>query len=231
MATKYEIVEIDKNEVMVDVSLLRKTEQMFFNATKMAKPFGKKVVEFLRIKPTQEYIQIVLEDINSKGDQGHHWKYEDLVKITKGRYGGTYLHNELAFEFAGWLSPIFRRNLHKWAQERIEKERSWKTKRLEAKTGFLPMTAAVMKNHDPVKFYHYSTEADLINRIVLGMSAKQYKKEHNVDNVRDAVCAAELSEINRLQIINTGLIEIGMPYAERKEHLIRCHNKELALSE
>ena len=227
MATKYEVIEIDKKEITVDVSLLRKTEEMFFNATQIAKPFGKKVVEFLRINPTKEYIQIVLKDLNSKGDPNHLLTYEDLVRIKKGRYGGTYLHNELAFEFAGWLSPIFRRNLHKWAQERLEKERNWKRKRLEAKTGYLPMTEAIMKAHSDPKFYHYSNEADLINRIVLGCTAKQYKERNNVDNVRECVSAAELAHIERLQQTNTGLIECGMPYEERKELLIKLYNKRL----
>ena len=229
MATKYEVVEIDKKEITVDVSLLRKTEEMFFNATQIAKPFGKKVVEFLRINPTKEYIQIVLKDLNSKGDPNHLLTYEDLVRIKKGRYGGTYLHNELAFEFAGWLSPIFRRNLHKWAQERLEKERNWKRKRLEAKTGYLPMTEAIMKAHSDPKFYHYSNEADLINRIVLGCTAKQYKERNNVDNVRECVSAAELAHIERLQQTNTGLIECGMPYEERKELLVTLYNKRLLM--
>jgi hypothetical protein len=61
------------------------------------------------------------------------------------------------------------------------------------------------------------------------MSAKKYRKIHGIDHIREAVTAAELAELERLQRINTGLIEIGMDYQERKEHLIRCHEKEMVL--
>ena len=54
MATKYEVIEIDHAEITVDVSLLGKTEEMFFNATQMAKPFKKDVREFLRSAPVRE---------------------------------------------------------------------------------------------------------------------------------------------------------------------------------
>lgn len=70
-------------------------------------------------------------------------------------------------------------------------------------------------------------EADMINRIVLGMPAKEFREAQGVESVRDALDAAQLSELNRLQIINTGLIEIGMDYQERKEKLIACHQRGL----
>ena len=61
------------------------------------------------------------------------------------------------------------------------------------------------------------------------MSSKKFKKAHDVDNIRDALTARELSEINRLQIIDTGLIEINMDYDTLKHHLIQCHQRELVL--
>ena len=221
MNTKYEVIEIDRTEITVDVSLLLKTEDLFFNATQMAKPFGKKVKFFLRLESTKEYIREIL-----KGEDSTLLKSEDLIMKKRGKYGGTWLHKELAFEFAGWCSPVFRRKLHKWVEERLRQKDDWKRKRLETKTGFLPMTNAIMNAHHLPKYYHYRNEADLINRIVLGKPAKAYKAEMGVEKIRDAVTAAELKELNRLQIINTGLIEIGMPYKERKEHLKRCHRQE-----
>jgi hypothetical protein len=224
MKTKYEIIQINQAEIAVDVSLLFKTEELFFNATEMARPFGKRVQHFLSLESTKEYIDAIF-----KGRDSTLLKYDDIIKVKRGKYGGTWLHNELAFEFAGWCSPIFRRNLHKWAEQKLREAADWKRKRMEAKTGFLPMTEAILKNHDPAMPYHFSNEADLINRIVLGMSAKKYRKIHGIDHIREAVTAAELAELERLQRINTGLIEIGMDYQERKEHLIRCHEKEMVL--
>lgn len=224
MKTKYEIIEVNQAEIAVDVSILSKTEEMFFNATDMAKLFGKRVKDFLRLETTKEYIDAIF-----KGEDSPLKNFDDLVKIKKGKYGGTFLHNELAFEFAGWCSAIFRRNLHKWTESRLKKESDWKRSRLEAKTGFLPMTKAVMEDHDPIKFYHFANEADIINRTVFGMSAKKFKEQMEVENVRDAATAAQLAELNDLQIINTGLIKIGIPFPERKEYLTRYHNHELIL--
>ncbi len=89
------------------------------------------------------------------------------------------------------------------------------------------MTNAVLHAHDPAKQYHFSNEADMINKIVLGKSAKIFRAEHGIKNVRDFIDAAQLAEINRLQIINTGLIEIRLEYQQRKEHLQQCHNRGL----
>ena len=226
MATKYEVIEIDHAEITVDVSLLGKTEEMFFNATQMAKPFKKDVREFLRSAPVNRYIDVILNEGNS-----HIKTKDDLILTKRGRYGGTWLHNELAFEFAGWCSAVFRRNLHKWVEDRLKKESEWKRSRLEAKTGYLPLTNAIMKAHENVKFYHFSNEADLLNRIVLGMPAKKFKELYEVDNVRDTCTAAQLSEMERLQRIDSALVEIDMPYNDRKEILTKLHYKELALLE
>lgn len=220
--TKYEVVEIGQAEITVDVSLLLKSEDLFFNATEMAKYFNKNIYEFLRSESTKQYIDALLNAEISRIQTR-----DDLIRTKRGKNGGTWLHKDLAFEFAGWCSAIFRLNLHKWVEQRLKDAGEWKRKRLEAKTGYLPMTEAIMNSHDPALFYHYSTEADMINRIVLGMSAKQYKELHGVENVRDAVSEAELRELERLQRINTGLIEIGMGYEERKENLIKCYQRGL----
>jgi hypothetical protein len=226
MGSKYEIIEINGSEIAVDTSMLTKTEEMFFNATDMAKMFDKKSVDFLRLESTKEYMEEIF-----KGEDSRLKNYDDLVKIKRGKYGGTWLHNELAFEFAGWCSAIFRRNLHKWAEERLKKEADWKRHRLEAKTGYLPMTDAVMRAHEDLKTYHYTNEANMINLIVLGMKAKKYREIHEVDNVRDGVSVAELKQIEHLQRINTGLIEVGMDYYQRKELLRKAHEKQLVLYE
>jgi len=225
MSTKYEIIEIDQVEVTVDVSLLIKSEEMFFNATQMAKPFGKLPKDFWKQTQNKEYLEalIVLSGDNKNRD--------DFVQTKRGKYGGTYFHNDLALQFARWLSPIFGVKLDKWVVEKLKEEQSRKLARQEAKTGYLPMTNAIIRNHDPAKPYHFSNEADLINRIVLGMSAKKFREEYGVENVREGCTAAQLQELDRLQRINTGLIEIGMDYKERKEHLKRCHRQELAFLE
>jgi len=62
--TKYEIIEVNQAEIMVDVSLLTKSEELFFNATHMAKPFEKRVRDFLKLESTKEYMEAIF-----KGEQ------------------------------------------------------------------------------------------------------------------------------------------------------------------
>jgi len=222
MSTKYEIIEVNKVTVSVDVSMLIKTDDLFFNATEIAKQFDKKPADWLRSESAQKYIKIV-SDVRKI-------HIENLIKTKRGgKYQGTWLDKELALPFARWCIFEFEYRLDKWIIERLNQEHEWKQKRIAAKTGYLPMTDAVENAHDPAKFYHYTNEADLINRIVLGMSSKKFKKLNNVDDVRDALDALQLKQIENLQLVNTGLIKIGMDFETRKHHLKTLHEKDTLL--
>lgn len=214
MSAKYEIIEIDHVEVAVDVSLLPKANEMHFNATVIAKHFGKKPKDFLALESTKEYIDEIF-----KGEDSPLKKYDDLVRITKGKYGGTWLHKELAFEFAGWCSATFRRKLHKWTESRLAEEHQRRQHRLEARTGFLPMTNAIQAVHSELKPYHFSNECDMLNKIVTGMTSKKFREVRGVESVRDALTASQLRLLEKLQRQNTALIELGFGYEERKRML------------
>lgn len=217
---KYEVVAVNNIEVMADVSLLQKTDELFFNATLIAKQFGKKPDDFLRLQSTKEYINEILLD-----SQVGISRFEDLVRVTHGgKYKGTWLHQELAYEFAGWLSATFRRNLHKWADKRVEEEHQRQQLRLSLKTGFLPLTNAIQAAHTDLKPYHFSNECDLINRLVTGMPAKKFKEVRGIESVRDGLTAAESQLMDKLQVQNTSLIELGFSYEDRKDLL----NKQAA---
>lgn len=223
MTTKYEIIEIDQTEITVDVSLLTKTEELFFNATQMAKNFGKRPDDFWKQDQNKEYLEALIT--LSEGNKNR----DDFVQTKRGKFGGTYFHNDLALQFARWLNPIFGVKLDKWIIAKLKEEQARKRERLEAKTGFTPMTTAILNAHHNAEFYHFATENDLINRIVLGMSAKKFKKYHDVYDVRDACTAAQLQDINKLHTANTTLINLGMDYATRKDVLTRYHNGETNL--
>lgn len=212
---KFEIIDIDNVGLTVDVSGLSRSNEIFFNATEMASQFGKRPGDFLRLESTDEYIKEVLAE--SQNGINH---FENLVRTVQGgKYRGTWLHSELAFEFAGWCSAIFRRKLHKWVDERIRLEQQQHGNRLELKTGYLPMTRAIQEAHSDLKPYHFSNECDLINRLVTGMTAKQFKSAKNVTSVREALTLDELQFMNKLQRHNTALIELGFSYTDRKSLL------------
>ena len=223
MASKqrYEIVGVNNIEVMADVSLLQKTDEMFFNATLIAKQFGKKPNEWLDSKQGSEYIGVILEAEN--------FRYENLVRTTVGgKYQGTWLHKKLTLPFARWLSVKFEYELDRWVDNRIEEEHQRQQHRLSLKTGFLPLTNAIQEAHTDPQFYHFSTECDLINRLVTGMAAKKFKQVRGIDDVRDGLTAAEAQLMDKLQAQNTSLIELGFSYDERKDLLGQQANKFFA---
>lgn len=99
----FEIANIDVVEVTVDVSSISKTGDMFFNATEIANQFGKKTGDFLRLESTDQYINEILAESRSGIS-----RYADLVRSKQGgKNQGTWLHKELAFEFAGWKETGF----------------------------------------------------------------------------------------------------------------------------
>lgn len=210
--TKYEIVDINRIEVMVDVSMLPKNDEMHFNATAIASHFGKKPSDWLKTDQAQEYIGVISRRENIR--------YENLV-ITKqgGKYQGTWLHNRLILPFARWCSVEFEYELDRWIERRLEEEHQRRQHRLELRTGFLPLTNAIQADHDIEERHHYSNEVNMINRLVTGMAAKKFKEVHGVKNVRDALSAEQAQEMSKLQRQNTSLIELGFPYDERKRLL------------
>ncbi|MEI8210095.1 MAG: KilA-N domain-containing protein [Methylococcales bacterium] len=224
---KYEVIAVDNIEVTADVSMLQKSNELYFNATLMAKQFDKRPDDFLRLQSTKEYIAEIIKDSGYGNSRN-----EDLIKTKQGgKYQGTWLHQELAYEFAGWLSPLFRRNLHKWVESRINDEQHQRQQhRLKLKTGFLPLTNAIQAAHTELKPYHFSNECDLINRLVTGYSTKQFKLIHGVESVRDGLTVEQSLLMDKLQVQNTSLIELGFSYEDRKELLTKQVHKLDALN-
>ena len=213
--SKYELIEINGRQLAVDVSMLTKAGKLFFNATPMAKQYNKRPDDFWKQEQNRAYLKALVT--LSQGNEA------DYVYAKRGgKYQGTWLHKDLALQFARWLDPFFAVKLDQWIVARLGQEHDRKRNRLESKTGFLPLTDAITSNHETPKPYHYSTECDMINRIVLGMSAKQYREKYKVINVRDNLSPDELAMIAHLQRIDTGLNAIKMTYADRKAHLEKC---------
>lgn len=210
--TKYEIIEVNNVEVTVDLSMLVNADDMFFNATEIAKQFDKRMHDFWRDSQNEKYLNslITLEECNK----------ENFIKTRTGsKYGGTWLHQKMALQFARWLSSDFAVRLDKWIIERLKDEEQRKKARLAAKTGYLELSEAVKNDHDPVMHYHYSNEANLVNRIVLDMTANEYREKFDVKDIRDNLDAFQMKAIKDLQSANKVYIEDGVPYQDRKEKL------------
>ena len=90
------------------------------------------------------------------------------------------------------------------------------------KVEFRPMTDAISDAHEDPKHYHFSNEADMINRIVLGMSASKFKAHHEIgknDSVRDYMTDLQMKAVIDLQRANTVFIQLGDSFEDRKKKL------------
>ena len=98
-----------------------------------------------------------------------------------------------------------------------------------SKDEYLPMTNAIKEAHEEIKPYHFSNEADLINRIVLGCTASKYRAFHDIEkgeSIRDYLTQSELDCIVSLQRANTVYIEDGLSFSERKEKLTSLYTRK-----
>lgn len=102
--------------------------------------------------------------------------------------------------------------------------------RQDLKTSFRPMTDAIKGAHKTPKLYHYTNEINMIYKIVLGKDAKQFRTDESLDedtDLRDYITNKQKKMVDKLQLVNTGLIEIGMNYQERKERLTALYLKDV----
>ena len=147
-----------------------------------------------------------------------------------GRYGGTYAHKDIAFEFASWVSPYFKLYLIKEFERLKEEEQrqlGWDIKRNLAKINYKIHTDAIKNKLVPEKLskerinYIYASEADILNVALFGMTAKEWR-ENNPElkgNMRDYADISQLVCLSNLENLNAVFINEGMDATERIEKL------------
>ena len=145
-----------------------------------------------------------------------------------GRQGGTYAHKDIALEFASWLDPALRLYVIKEFQRlKADEERQqlpeWGINRTLAKVNYRLHTDAVKRNLIPPTVTGketgliYATEADLINKAVFGMTAKEWRTVNpGVDgNIRESASVEQLLVLANVESYNSILIEQGRSQTER----------------
>ena len=143
------------------------------------------------------------------------------VIAKSGRYGGTYDHKDIAFEFASWVSPQFKLYLIKEFQrlkEEEQKQLGWNAKRELAKINYHIHTDAIKQNLTPKELtkqqisYVCANEADVLNVSMFGKTAKEWR-DANPDkkgNIRDYASINELICLSNMENINAVLINDGI---------------------
>ena len=148
------------------------------------------------------------------------------LQAKSGRYGGTYAHKDIAFEFAMWISPEFKIYMVKEFQ-RLKKEEQiligWTAKRELSKINYLIHTDAIKFNLIPKEISYvqqsaiYAHEADILNIALFGKTAKQWQDE-NLDkkgNIRDYPSVNELICLSNLENLNAHFIIENISQSER----------------
>ena len=151
--------------------------------------------------------------------------------VKRGKYGGTYAHKDIAFEFASAISPVFKLYLIKEFQRLKESENDskkieWNAKRFLSKSNYLIQTDAV-KNYlipsgnykENLEWLAYAEEADVLNVSLFGFTAKAWRDENpelaKNNNVRDFASTNELTVLSNLETHNAQMIREGRGKTER----------------
>ena len=189
------------------------------------------VVEFHHIKSqfTQNtFIMSVSKWINLTGAIG--------INAKSGRYGGTYAHNEIALQFATWLSPEFYvylvKEFKRLKTQEAQQEKDaleWSVKRTLAKVNYHIHTDAIKTNLIPARLssnpkqagFIYASEADLLNIALFGMTAKEWRiaNPKTAGNIRDHATGEQLLVLANLESHNAEFIKDGLSQDERVHKL------------
>ena len=143
-----------------------------------------------------------------------------------GRYGGTYAHKDIAFEFATWVSPQFKLYLiQEFERMKSEEQKllGWTAKRELSKINYRIHTDAIKQNLIPEEVTAaqasiiYAEEADVLNVAMFGQTAKQWREAHPElkGNIRDYASINELICLANMENINAILIDEGVPQGDR----------------
>ena len=150
------------------------------------------------------------------------------IRSTAGRTGGTYAHQDIAFEFASWVSAEFKLYLIKEFQ-RLKDEESqaksleWSLTRSLSKINYRIHTDAIAENIIPQTISKiqagliYAFEADVLNMALLGITAKQWREQNNTKqgNMRDHASVEQLIILSNMESINVELIRQSISQGER----------------
>lgn len=164
------------------------------------------------------------------------------VQAKAGRYGGTYAHKDIAFEFAMWISPEFKIYIVKEFQRlKTEEQRAlgWSARRELSKINYRIHTDAIKRNLIPVEVtiaqaaVIYASEADVLNVAMFGMTARQWREAHPElkGNIRDYATINELICLSNMENLNAVFIGQGISQSERLVRLNKIAIHQMGILE
>ena len=235
------------SDIEINVAKINNEDYICLTDMMSAKDGDFFVTDWLRNKNTLEYIGIWEKVYNPNFNYGEFTiiknqaglnrfkiSVKDFVNRTNaislyakaGRYGGTYAHKDIAFEFAMWISPEFKIYIVKEFQrlkEEEQKQIGWSAKRELSKINYHIHTDVIKDYLIPDNIsnkaasFIYSNEADVLNVALFGKTAKMWRDE-NPDlkgNIRDFASIQQLIILINLESMNSELIKLGLSQPER----------------
>ena len=236
---KISYIKIENDDYISITDMLKSKDGDFFVSDWLR---NRNTIEFLGIweeihNPNFNYGEFAIiksqAGLNSYKISVKEWteKTNAIEIISKaGRYGGTYAHKDIAFEFGMWISPKFKLLLIK-EFERLkaeeQKQIGWNAKRELSKINYRIHTDAIKNNLIPKELsknqinFVYAEEADVLNMALFGMTAKEWRTNNpNLDgNIRDYATMNELICLANLENLNSVFIKEGLKQSERLEKL------------
>ncbi len=156
------------------------------------------------------------------------------IVVKSGKYGGTYAHKDIAFEFCSSINAVFKLFLIREFQRLKDEENKrlkleWNLQRTISKINYRIHTDAIKENLIPPELskhqvqYIYANEADILNMAMFGMTAKEWRDRNpeKDGNLRDHATLEQLVVLSNLESINSVLIDQGSSQSERLVRLNR----------
>ena len=219
--------------ITLDHIVIEKRGQPMTTSRKVAEVFGKRHDHILR---DIENLKNSLLKIGEPNLQKAEITFEESHYKDRGKTYPEYLMNRDAFSllvmgFTGKRALKWKIEYIRCFNEMAEFIQSLQTAKLE----FPAFTDAIMRAHDEPKHYHFSNEINMINRVVLGMSASQFKTANGIDkkvsSIRPYLTTEQIQAIEMLQRVDIGLIVAIPEYEARKRTLKRYYqNSRLRLT-
>ncbi len=247
--TEIRVVPIDKEDYISLTDMIKAKDGDFFISDWLR---NRNTVEFLGIwesvhNPNFNYGEF--DTIKSQaGLNSYRISVKEWVKKTNaigliakaGRYGGTYAHRDLAFEFGMWISPKFKIYLIKEFQRLKESEEAqlgWDIKRNLTKINYRIHTDAIKAKLIPPELTGnqislvYASEADVLNMALFGVTAKHWREANPGEkgNIRDQANASQLVCLANLENLNALFIKEGMKQPDRLSKLNRIAIEQMKL--
>lgn len=257
------MIKIDVKDI--SVSVIKHNEEDYISLTDMLKAKdgdfffsnwlrNRNTIEFLGIweklnNPSFNYAEFDIiksnAGLNSYRLSAKEWmqKTNAIGIIAKaGRYGGTYAHKDIAFEFAMWISPEFKVYLIREFQRLKEHEQAqfgWNVKWELSKINYRIHTDAVKHNLIPSEVTSkqaniiYANEADVLNVAMFGVTARQWREQNPGlrGNIRDYATINELICLSNMENLNAVFIDQGMEQGERLVKLNRIAIQQMRILE